>query len=421
MTTTLTKDNFSDVGSIAIDWQAVITADGSTGTNAVSGQGYFIDTTSAAHTITLPSSPSIGDSIAIKDYAGTFGTNALTISRNGSNIQGAGNNSELSTNRASVILVYVDSTKGWLFTKESNVADLRTTEYVAATGGSVSTSGDYKIHSFTGDGTFCVSNAGNPLGNDTVEVLVIAGGGAGGGGGGGGGGLQEGTGITVPNVSPLSFPVTVGAGGSAATNGSANTNNTCGSNSVINFNAAITSVGGGKGGASVDDSRKNGSPGGSGGGAANFGCGGSANTTPSNGATGYGNAGADFPPNPYPNGSGGGGGAGSAGNPGSFPGSNFVQGGPGGNGRANSITGSPVTYAGGGGGQTYTQQYSGAAGTGGSGGGGNGGNFANPGGTPAQAGTANLGGGGGGGNAVACSTPGAGGKGVVVIKYKFQN
>src|SRR6056300_1002500 len=105
------------------DWQAVVTADGSTATTAVAGEGYFIDTTSAAHTITLPSSASIGDFIAIKDYAGTFGTNAVTVGRNGSNIQGSGNNSELSTNRARVILVYVDATKGWFFTKESNVAD----------------------------------------------------------------------------------------------------------------------------------------------------------------------------------------------------------------------------------------------------------------------------------------------------------
>src|SRR6056300_570902 len=125
MTTILTKDNFLDVGSIAIDWQAVITADGSTSTNAVSGQGYFIDTTSAAHTITLPSSPSIGDSIAIKDYAGTFGTNNLTIARNSSNIQGVANDSLISTNRASLTLVYVDATRGWLYTVESNVADLQ--------------------------------------------------------------------------------------------------------------------------------------------------------------------------------------------------------------------------------------------------------------------------------------------------------
>src|SRR6056300_1883672 len=145
MTTILTKDNFLDVGSIAIDWQAVITADGSTSTNAVSGQGYFIDTTSAAHTITLPSSPSIGDSIAIKDYAGTFGTNNLTIARNGSNILGVANDSLISTNRASLTLVYVDATKGWLYAVESNVADLEAPTFIEATGGTITTSGNFKI------------------------------------------------------------------------------------------------------------------------------------------------------------------------------------------------------------------------------------------------------------------------------------
>src|SRR6056300_331031 len=71
-----------------VAWQSVVTADGSTTTTAVSGNGYFIDTTSAAHTITLPASPSAGDYVAIKDYAGTFATNNLIIGRNSENIQG---------------------------------------------------------------------------------------------------------------------------------------------------------------------------------------------------------------------------------------------------------------------------------------------------------------------------------------------
>ena len=70
------------------DWQAVIVADGSTVTSASAGEGYFINTTSAAHTITLPSSPSIGDEISVIDYAGTFDTNNLTVGRNSENIQG---------------------------------------------------------------------------------------------------------------------------------------------------------------------------------------------------------------------------------------------------------------------------------------------------------------------------------------------
>jgi hypothetical protein len=36
--------------------------------------------------------------------------------------------------------------------------------YLTATGGTVATSGDFKIHSFTGDGCFVVSQIGNPAG-----------------------------------------------------------------------------------------------------------------------------------------------------------------------------------------------------------------------------------------------------------------
>ena len=123
MTTKLTDKNISNVANLGLQWQSVITADGSTTTTAVAGQGYFIDTTSAAHTINLPASATAGDTIAIKDYAGTFGTNNLTIGRNGHNIQGVANNSTIDTTRASVVLVYADATKGWLYTNESNVAD----------------------------------------------------------------------------------------------------------------------------------------------------------------------------------------------------------------------------------------------------------------------------------------------------------
>ena len=74
-------------GSITIqhiNWQSVVTSN----TTMVSGKGYFVNTTSSAITMTLPASPSAGDYVAIKDYAGTFQTNSCTIVRNGSNIQG---------------------------------------------------------------------------------------------------------------------------------------------------------------------------------------------------------------------------------------------------------------------------------------------------------------------------------------------
>src|SRR6056300_557784 len=230
-----------------ISWQSVVTADGSTATSAVAGNGYFIDTTSAAHTINLPSSPSAGDKIAIKDYAGTFGTNNLTIGRNGNNIQGVANDSLIATNRASIILVYSDATKGWLYTVESNVAFLGPL-YVTATGGTVTTSTDYKIHTFTGDGCFVVSCAGNTSGSETVDYLVVAG-----GGGAGAGGYRESSGaasgcytasplgacVSALPVSTTTYPVTVGAGGTGAFTP---VTQTAGSNSVF---STITSTGGG--------------------------------------------------------------------------------------------------------------------------------------------------------------------------------
>src|SRR5210317_2357035 len=97
-----------------VSWQSVVTADGSTTTSAVAGNGYFIDTTSATHTITLPGSPTLGDEISIIDYAGTFDTNALTVGRNGNPIQGSAADLTVSTERAGFTLVYVDGTQGWL-------------------------------------------------------------------------------------------------------------------------------------------------------------------------------------------------------------------------------------------------------------------------------------------------------------------
>ena len=197
---------------VDVDWQSKITSDGSTVTTMVAGQGYFVDNSSAAGIVKLPTSAVIGDTIAIKDYAGNFGTNSLTIQRNGHNIQGSASNSEISTNRASVVLVYVDSTKGWLFTDEHNVGDLQEKTFTSATGGTVTTSGNDKIHTFTGDGNFVVASVGNSVGGgDKVSYLVVAGGGGGhggGGSGGGAGGFREGKDAPISSytVSPLNAP-----------------------------------------------------------------------------------------------------------------------------------------------------------------------------------------------------------------------
>ena len=387
-----------------VAWQSTVKTGDFT---AVSGEGYFVNTTSGAITATLPSSPSAGDFVAFKDYAETFASNNLTIGRNGSNIQGNANNSVLNTNRASVVLVYVDSTEGWLFTVENNVGDLEKALYVTATGGTITTSGDFKIHTFLGDGTFTVSDAGNSAGSNTVDFLVIAGGGGGGGqlgGGGGAGGYRE----SFPNpasgglsVSAQGYPITVGGGGNPGPAGHAG-----GTGGVSTF-STITSAGGGFGGRGPST----GGDGGSGGGGYHAGAGGSGNTPPVSPPQGNDGGAGDAPTEN----SGGGGGAGGAGVDATVP-----KGGNGGNGATSSINASPVTRAGGGGGGAFSPGGSRPGGTGGPGGGGNAGPAGN---TPGSNGTTNSGGGGGGatytspGGAIG----GAGGSGIVIIRYKYQN
>ena len=409
----------------AVNWD---TTAKTTGFTAVSGVGYFCNTTSSAFTVTLPATPSAGDIVAIADYANTAATNNITVGRNSSLIDGNAIDAKININGQVYTLVYIDATEGWK-TVGQTFNQIQTAEFIAATGGTITTCGNYKIHTFTGPGTFTVTNAGNSGGSNSVDYMVVAGGGSGGGrpgnnyygGGGGAGGFRE----SVPSpaawtASPLAnpggalpvsvqgYPITVGAGGAGV---SASNN---GSNSIF---STITSAGGGKGG--IDSSGFGGSPGGSGGGTPRYPSGsytgGSGNTPPT--SPPQGNNGAT-PTSPAPAVAASGGGGATAASLGNHP---NAEGGTGGNGATTSISGSPTTYAGGGGGASWTSPTKAA---GGSGGGGNGsGNSGNP--TPsafyAGSGTTNTGGGGGGGGAdYNCGGSGAGGSGIVVIRYKFQ-
>ena len=93
-----------------IDWQAVVTSN----TTMVSGRGYFVDTSSGAITMTIPSSASRGNEIHIIDYGATADTNNITVGRNSHKIQGDSADLTVATERAAFTLVYVDSTQGWL-------------------------------------------------------------------------------------------------------------------------------------------------------------------------------------------------------------------------------------------------------------------------------------------------------------------
>jgi len=429
------QSGFGRSGSV--DWQT-----GSLKTStftAASGEGYFVNA-SGAITMNLPAGTA-GAIVAVSDYARNFATHNLTISPNGSQkIGGNANDATLNVNGQASTFVYVDDTKGWV--NVQNAEDTETgTAFISATGGTISTvCTNFKVHTFTGPGTFCVSQAATCSANNQVSYIVVAGGGGGGGnvaGGGGAGGFREDKSPVTPyTASPLdgagdisvtatAFPITVGAGGTGGAPGSNHGGK--GGNSIF---STITSTGGGGGGGDGCS----GQPGGSGGGRLRNSIG-TGNTPPVSPSQG----------NPGGEGSacgahaaGGGGGATAAGVTGT---PSPTKGGCGGAGATTSINGTSTSFSGGGGGSaTVNPGQSSTGGNGGLGGGGgasmqgtnpggsNGGAGFNNGadGTPGPgndggAGGANSGGGGGGS---AHPTPGncggAGGSGIVIIRYKYQ-
>ena len=423
----------------AVNWQ---TTPKTATFTAADGEGYFINQSSAI-TANLPAG-SAGAIVAFSDYARNFGTYNLTIAANGSEkIGGVEADAKLNVDGQAATFVYVDSTQGWV--NVQNAEDTETGKgFVTATGGTITTSGNCKIHTFTGPGTFTVSCAGIPA-NAEVSYLVVAGGGGGGvkrAGGGGAGGFREYKAPTTPyTASPLdgnpggtsitvtaqAYPITVGGGGSSGTGQTpicttASPVNTQGSTSTF---STVSSAGGGAGGGTGTPTGAGGDGGSGGGGvhamtgrpspAAN--AAGSGNTPSVSPAQGT-NGGVACQPEPAGQGGGGGGAtqAGSAGGDGQG-----APAGDGGDGATTNISGSPVSYAGGGGSGSRPNGRQGQGGTGGGGPGAN--NAPKPNGDPASsgtAGTANTGGGGGASADVNCATSGAGGSGIVIIRYKFQ-
>ena len=290
-------------------WQSSIVT-GAT-LSAVVGNGYWINTTSNACTVTLPASASAGDTISIVDYAGTFATNNITLTSS-LKIEGGTLNKLLTTNREGVTVTYVDATQGWVASSGVN-------------------SGDQALDP-------------RPY---SVDFLVVAGGGGGGtnnAGGGGAGGYRnsystEASGGGGSSEASLSFlpstvyTITIGAGGAVATGGGAV--GTSGTNSSISGTGitTITSTGGGGGGYLS----ANGLNGGSGG-----------------GKDGLGTANQGF--NGGAGNNSGGGGAGEAGN---TDGAGY-----GGDGLSSSITGSSIARGGGGAGNTAFGGDGGGGGTG---------------------------------------------------------
>ena len=414
----------------AVDWQ---TTKKTTSFTAANGEGYFVDTAaSGAVTMTLPASPSAGNIVAVKDYNGNFATANLTIARNGSPINGgSGADVTIDTNGASLVLVYVDATQGWVATQDDS-STISGESFVTASGGdAIVTCGNFKTHIFTGDGTFTVSSIASSAPNNVVDYMVVAGGGGGGSnnygpprgsGGGGAGGMRffstaPGSNHPINNsgaspnttitVTATGFPITVGGGGAGAPSGSPDS----GSKGTDSIFSTVTSAKGGGGGGHCNMSCRDG---GSGAGGRNAVCGGAGNTPPV--APPQGNPGGDGGASSGSYRGSGGGGAGGAGIDGDTSTPDYGAGGVGAY-IADSFIGSTAPSYGTPGPVSNVRYFAG----GGSGSPGPGGAINGPlgggGGAKGAAGTANTGGGGG------ANSPGSGatgGPGIVMVRYRFQ-
>ena len=410
-----------------VDWQT-----GSIKTStftAVNGQGFFANTSAGAFTMNLPAGTA-GNIVSVVDYTNSFQTHNLTVTANGSQkIGGIAASAILDVEGQSVTWVYVDDTEGWKNVQDST-SNVTGKTFISATGGTVATvCTNFKVHTFTGPGTFCVSQIASSSPDNIVSYTVVGGGGGGMGGGGGAGGFREVSSPSAPfTASPLdgfgtstnrvtvtasAFPIAVGAGGAGAGTGGDPPSGSAGTTSTF---STITAARGGRGGRWGNSGFPcSNVPGGSGGGGGQ--------RSPTGGGAGTGNDPSTSPPQGNDGGasaadgsacggSGGGGGATAVGTAGTSG-----QSGAGGAGATNHITGSPVARAGGGGGGGRNPGSAlGAASPCGTSGAGSrscspaGGN-----------GTTNTGGGGGGGGYGSnYGVGGNGGSGVVIIRYRFQ-
>lgn len=319
-----------------MQWQAIQSANFTAALNSA----YVVNTTSAGITVNLPTGPAIGNMVSFTDYAGTWGTNAVTVSPNGAKINGSTSDYILNVSRTAISFVYSDATEGWVAFSTATPSVF--TQY-------------------------------------SVGYLLLAGGGGGGGNGGGGAGGLITTGSTFVNPG-IPYTIVVGAGGTAGGLSG------LGGNGGDSIAFATTAVGGGGGNGTGTAGAAGGSGGAWGGSAGNGGAGtlGQGFRGGNTGATYSGSAGA------------GGGGAGAAG---TDCGSSTPT--PGGGGVTWSQNG--VTYAGGGGGGSFnrggaaggsggggTGSSSGGSGNGSAGtnglGGGGGGGYISPAGTSGYAG-----------------------------------
>ena len=256
-----------------VDWQ---TTPKTATFTAADGEGYFINSGSAI-TANLPAG-SAGAIVAFSDYARNFATYNLTVSPDGSEkIGGIAADLTLSVNGQSLTLVYVDATKGWINIQNAEDTETGAPPFIVATGGTITCEGNFKIHTFTGPGTFEVTSTAGCATDNKIDYLVVAGGGSstgtsGSGAGAGGFRLSNDTCMSAPQTSPLatptgitasvaSFPIVVGAGGTRP-----DPNTPQAPAGSVSSGLGISSAGGGGGVAAGVTGQNGGTPGSGGGG-----------------------------------------------------------------------------------------------------------------------------------------------------------
>jgi len=286
-----TATNFGATGSAS--WTTTVkTAD----FTAVAGEGYFVNTTSGSKTVTLPAGVA-GAVVAFKDYAGTFDTNVLVLTANGSDkIGGSTDDKQLGTEGIAATLIFIDSTQGWLVTDDGLQSTAGPLTYSAdflviaggGGGGSVGgggiggTSGAGAAAGFRGNGTNGVNSS---ISGSNITTITSVGGGSGtaiegtGGSGGSGGGAGSGSpaGSAGSGTANQGFNGggsgggnAGGGGGGASAAGSAASGETggAGGNGLASAITGSSVTRGGGGGGGVYDNRSSVGAGGSGGGGA---------------------------------------------------------------------------------------------------------------------------------------------------------
>jgi hypothetical protein len=153
-----TAFNFGSNLSVTDDGDGTVTVDSAGGTGSITwnqvsssfaasvNTRYLADTSGGAFTITMPASPSVGDTVYFADAARSWGTNNLTVDGNGNNVVG-NTTLEVDVTEWNFSLIYngtqwvFGDTSGNLFQSPENATDSGTDAYVSDSTTSTPTAG----------------------------------------------------------------------------------------------------------------------------------------------------------------------------------------------------------------------------------------------------------------------------------------